>query len=63
MKLFWSGHWKILKICMGMLISRILRTMKTDTHGCGVGLGDTKLSPFIDSTLFDTETKKTQVST
>ena len=28
----------------------------TDTQGCGVGLADVKLSPFIDTTLFDTET-------
>ena len=28
----------------------------TDTQGCGVGLADVKLSPFIDITLFDTQT-------
>ena len=27
----------------------------TDTQGCGVGLADVKLSPFIDITLFDTQ--------
>ena len=26
------------------------------TQGCGVGLVDVKLSPFIDITLFDTQT-------
>ena len=30
----------------------------TDTQGCGVGLADVKLSPFIDITLFDTQTKE-----
>ena len=28
----------------------------TDTQGCSVGLADAKFSPFIDITLFDTET-------
>ena len=28
------------------------------TQGCGVGLADVKLSPFIDITLFDTQTKE-----
>ena len=35
----------------------------TDTQGYGAGLADTKLSPFIDITLFDTETQKTKEST
>ena len=38
-------------------------TIITDTQGCGAVLADTKLSPFIDITLFDTETQKTKVST
>ena len=42
---------------------RIPCTIKTDTQGCGAGLADTKLSPFIDITLFETETQKTKVST
>ena len=41
--------------------SRIPHTIRTDTQGCGVGLADTKLSPFIDITLFDTETQKASV--
>ena len=41
--------------------SWIPHTIKTDTQGCGAGLADTKLSPFIDITLFDTETPKTGV--
>ena len=36
-------------------ISRIPHTDEL-TQGCGVGLADVKLSPFIDITLFDTET-------
>ena len=43
--------------------SQISRTIKTDTQGCGVGLGDAKLSPFNDITLFDTETQKSKLST
>ena len=38
--------------------SWILRTTKTDTQGCGAGLAEAKLSPFIDITLFDTKTWK-----
>ena len=47
----------------GIKDSQILCTIKTDTRGCGAGLADTKLRPFIDITLFDTETQKTIVST
>ena len=43
--------------------SRIPRSIKTDPQGCGAGLADTKLIPFIDNTLFDTETQNTQVCT
>ena len=39
------------------------RSIKTDPQGCGAGLADTKLIPFIDNTLFDTETQNTQVCT
>ena len=35
--------------------SRIPHTNEL-TQGCGVGLADVKLSPFIDITLFDTQT-------
>ena len=38
-------------------------TTKTVTQGCGVGLPDTKLNPFIDITFFDTKTQKTKLST
>ena len=37
--------------------SRIPHTNEL-TQGCGVGLADVKLSPFIDITLFDTQTKE-----
>ena len=47
--------------------SGIPHIIKTDTQGCGAGLADAKLSPFIDITLFDTEaqnkTKINKVST
>ena len=34
----------------------IASTIRTDTQGCGAGLADAKLSPFIDITPFDTKT-------
>ena len=40
-----------------MYRSRIPRTIRTDTQGCGAGLADTN----IDITLFDTQTQKTGI--
>ena len=46
---------KLTSGCSVLQYSRIPHTNEP-TQGCGVGLADVKLSPFIDITLFDTQT-------